>query len=140
MCCPLTWAYAGTFGATLLCRNRSMVSSAGRTRWHHRERGNQSSPPLRMETKWFLNVWIACLAMLQHWQSGFYLPPPPPDQFLCTSPTYRVALVPFHQKRCYRPYLWFYHASPLAFRTFSLPPSTTETTFTLLQFGQSKLL
>ncbi len=67
----------------------------------------------------------------------FYLPPPPPDHCLCTSPTYRVALAPFHQKRCWRPYLCFYHTSPLVFRTFSLPPSATETTFILPQFGQS---
>ncbi len=73
-------------------------------------------------------------------QITFYLPPPPPDHCLCTSPTYRVALAPFHQKRCYRPYLCFYHTSPLVFRTFSLTPSATETTFTLPQFGQSRLL
>ncbi len=60
--------------------------------------------------------------------------------YLHTSPTYQVALAPFHQKRCHRPYLCFYHTSPLIFRTFSLPPSTTETTFTLPQFGQSRLL
>jgi hypothetical protein len=65
-------------------------------------------------------------------QITLYLPPPPPDHFLCTSPTYQVALAPFHQKRCYRPYLYFYHTSPLVFRTFSLPPSTTETIFTYL--------
>ncbi len=46
----------------------------------------------------------------------------------------------FIKKRCYRPYLCFYHTSHLVFRTFSLPPSATETTFTLPQFGQSKLL
>ncbi len=73
-------------------------------------------------------------------QITFYLPPPLPDHFLCTSPTYQVALVPFHQKRCYRPYLCFFHTSPLVFKTFCLPPSTTETTFTLPQFGQSRLL
>jgi hypothetical protein len=73
-------------------------------------------------------------------QITFYLHPHPPDHFLCTSPMYRVALAPFHQKRCYWPYLCFYHTSPLVFRTFSLPPSVTETTFTLPQFGQSKLL
>jgi hypothetical protein len=72
-------------------------------------------------------------------QITFYFPPPPPDHFLCTSPTYQVALVPFHQKRCYWPYLCFYHTSPSVFRTFSLPPSATETTFTLPQFGQSGL-
>ncbi len=73
-------------------------------------------------------------------QITFYLPPPPPDHFLCTLPTYRVALAPFHQKRCYWPFLCFYHTSPLVFRTFSLPPSATETNFTLSQFGQSRLL
>jgi hypothetical protein len=31
--------------------------------------------------------------------------------------------------------LCFYHTSPLVFITFSLPPSATETTFTLPQFG-----
>ncbi len=46
----------------------------------------------------------------------------------------------FIKKRCYWPYLCFYHTSPLIFRTFSLPPSATETTFTLPQFGQSRLL
>jgi hypothetical protein len=35
-----------------------------------------------------------------------------------TSPTYQVALAPFHKKGCYRPYLCFYHTSPLVFRTF----------------------
>jgi hypothetical protein len=51
----------------------------------------------------------------------FYLPPPPPDHFLCTSPMYQVALAPFHQKRCYRPYLCFYHTTPLVFRTLVYP-------------------
>ncbi len=32
-------------------------------------------------------------------QITFYLPPPPPDHCLCTSPTYWVALAPFHQKK-----------------------------------------
>jgi hypothetical protein len=73
-------------------------------------------------------------------KSLFIYPPPPPDHCLCNSPTYRVALAPFHQKRCYRPYLCFYHTSLLGFRTFSLPPSATETTFTLPQFGQNRLL
>ena len=39
-------------------------------RWHHRESGDLSSTLLRMETKWFLNVWIARSAILQWWQSG----------------------------------------------------------------------
>jgi hypothetical protein len=34
-----------------------------------------------------------------HVQITFYLPPPPPDHCLCTSPTYRVALEQFHQKK-----------------------------------------
>ncbi len=51
----------------------------------------------------------------------FYLPPPPPDHFSCTSPTYQVALAPFHQKRCYRPYLCFYHTSPLVLELLVYP-------------------
>ena len=68
--------------------------------------------------------------------STFYLPPPPPNHCLCSSPTFRVALAPFHQK-IIRPDSCFYHTSPLVFITFSLPPSATETTFTLPQFGRS---
>ncbi len=40
----------------------------GCTRWHHRERGNLSSTLLRMETKWFLNIWLSLLAMMWCWQ------------------------------------------------------------------------
>jgi hypothetical protein len=58
------------------------------------------------------NVSLCWFHMPPRVQITFYLPPPPPDHFLCTSPTYQVALVPFHQKRCYWPYLCFYHTSP----------------------------
>jgi hypothetical protein len=61
---PMDMGMHRTFSAMLLCCSRLMVSSAGCMRRHHREGGNLSSTPLRMETKWFLNIWIARLAML----------------------------------------------------------------------------
>jgi hypothetical protein len=62
----------------------------------------------------------------------FLFTSPSSRPLFCTSPMYRVALAPFHQNGCYRPYLCFYHTSLLVFRTFSLPPSMTEITLLYL--------
>jgi hypothetical protein len=70
-----------------------------------------------------------------------------PKHFLFTSPSSKPLFMYLsHVPSClgaislkinFRPYLCFYHTLPLVFITFSLPPSATETTFTLPQFGPS---
>jgi hypothetical protein len=78
----------------------------------------------------YLHVSKSLFIYLPLLQTTFYVP----------HPRTKLLWRHFIKKRCYRPYLCLYHTSLSVFRTFSLPPSVTETTFTLPQFGQIGLL